>query len=75
MSSGYLYLHIIKVGKKAKIRNWYITIKYHTWGQDTVLESDKYTRKYHIQESQEVIPFPAGDQKAARHWQDNIAKK
>ena len=29
-------------------------------------ESDKSTRKHHIQESQEVSPFPTGDHKAAR---------
>ena len=33
--------------------------------RDTLLESDKNTRKYHTQESQEVSPFSAGDHKAA----------
>ena len=33
--------------------------------QYTVLESDKYTRKHHIQESQDLSPFPAGENKAA----------
>ena len=33
--------------------------------QDTTWESDKNTRKYHIQESQEASPFQAGDRKAA----------
>ena len=41
--------------------------------QDTVWESDKSTTKRHIQESQEVSPFQAGDQKAARHRSDNMA--
>ena len=27
----------------------------------------KHTRKYHIQETQEVSPFPVGDHKAARN--------
>ena len=30
-------------------------------------------KKTHIQERQEVSPFPVGDHKAARHRQDNIA--
>ena len=30
------------------------------------MKTKTHTRKYHIQESQEVIPFPAGDHKAAR---------
>ena len=33
------------------------------------------TTKRHIQESQEVSPFPAGDYKSARHRQDYMAKK
>ena len=37
--------------------------RYATW------ESDSNTRKYHIQERQEVSPFPAGDHKAARNRQ------
>ena len=52
-----------KVGKKAMIRNRYNQVPNLT--QDTVLESDKNTRKHHIKESQEVSPFPAGDHKAA----------
>ena len=41
--------------KKAKIRNRYNQVPYLT--QDTVLESDKKTRKHHKQEeSQEVNP-------------------
>ena len=42
--------------------------------QDIIWEgSDKNTRKYHIQESQEVSPFPTGDHKAARK-QTHITK-
>ena len=48
-----------KVRKKAKIRNRYNQVPQLT--QDTVKESDKNTKKYHIQESQEVSPFPTGD--------------
>ena len=48
-----------EVRKKAKIRNRYNQVSHLT--QDTTLESDKNTRKLHIQESQEVIPFPASD--------------
>ena len=54
---------IQKVRKKTKIRNRYNQVPHLT--QDTVRESDKNTRKHHIQESQEVSPFPAGDHKAA----------
>ena len=32
------------------------------------------TKKHHIQESQEVSPFPAGDHKAAMNRQININK-
>ena len=39
--------------------------------QDTIWESDKNTRKHHIQESQEVSPFPAGDHKTAMNRQDS----
>ena len=40
--------------------------------QDTIWESDKNLRKFHIQDSQEVSPFPAGDHKAARNRQDSM---
>ena len=40
--------------------------------QDTTWESDKNTRKHHIQESQEVSPFPAGDHKATMNRQDSM---
>ena len=51
------------VSKKAKIRNRYNQVPQLT--KDTTWESDKNTRKHHIQESQEVSPSPAGDHKAA----------
>ena len=53
----------IKERKRAKIRNRYNQVPHLT--QDTVWESDKNTRKHHIQDSQEVSPFPAGDHKIA----------
>ena len=40
----------------------------------TIWKSDKTTRKDHTQESQEVIPLPAGDHKAARYRQDSITQ-
>ena len=55
--------NINKVSEKAKIRNRYNQVPHLT--QDTIWKSDKKTRKHHIQESQEVRPFPAGDHKAA----------
>ena len=42
--------------------------------QDTVGESNKNTRKHHIQESQEVSPFPTGDHKATRNRHASMAK-
>ena len=42
--------------------------------QDTILESDKNTRKHHTQESQAVSSFPAGDHKAARNRQHSMTK-
>ena len=38
-------------------------------------ESDKKTRKHHIQDSQEVSPFPADDHKAARNRQTSTKYK
>ena len=40
--------------------------------QETIWVSDKNTRQHHIQESQEVSPFPAGDHKTARNRQDSV---
>ena len=61
----------MKVSKKAKIRNQYNQVPHLT--QDTTWESDKNTRKHHIQECQEVSPFPAGDHKAAMNGQESMA--
>ena len=55
---------LLNVQKNAKIRNQYNKVPRVT--QDTIWESDKNTRKYHIQESQEDKHSPAGDHKAAR---------
>ena len=52
-----------KVSKEAKIRNLYDQVPHPT--QDITRESEKNTIKHHIQESQEVTSFPAGDHKAA----------
>ena len=59
-----------KVRPKTKIRNLYNQEPRLT--KDTTWESDQNTRKHHIQESQDVSPFPAGDNKAAKNRQDNI---
>ena len=40
--------------------------------QDTTGERDETTRQYHIQESQEASPFPAGDHKAAMNRQESM---
>ena len=48
--------------KKAENQNWYNQVPHLT--KDTIWETDKNTSKHHIQESQEVSPFPAGDHKA-----------
>ena len=49
----------IKVRETAKIRNPTPDPVHHTG------ENDKGTRKHHIQESQEVSPFPTANHKAA----------
>ena len=61
-----------KVRKKAKIRNRYNEVPHLT--QDTTWERGQktHTRKHHIQESQEVSPFPADDHKAARNRYDSM---
>ena len=38
--------------------------------QDNTWESNEITIKHHTQESQEVIPFPAGDHKATANRQE-----
>ena len=63
------YFFIFKIRKKAKIRNQYNQTPRLT--QDTICVCDKYTIKHHIQESQDVSPFPAGDHKAAMNRQEN----
>ena len=63
-------LFSIKVSKGAKIRNGYNQVPHLT--QDTTWESDKSTIKHHTQESQEFIPFPAGDHKTAMNRQDSL---
>ena len=42
------------------------TLTQGTW------ETDKNTIKHHKQENQEVIPFPAGDRKAAINRQESM---
>ena len=61
----YHTLKIKKVRKNSKIWNRYNQVQHPT--RDAIWESDKSRRKHHIQESQEVSPFPAGDHKAARN--------
>ena len=56
--------------KKGKIRNRYNPVPHLT--QDTTWESNKNTRKHHIQERQEFTLFPAGDHKAAINRQDSM---
>ena len=46
----------------------------YTMTQDIVWESDKNTRKHHIQDSQEVSPFPTDDLKAASNRHSSMAK-
>ena len=54
-----------KVSKKAETMNRYNQVQHLT--QDTTWESDKNTRKHHIQESLEVSPFLAGDHQTRKH--------
>ena len=61
---------ILKVRKKAKIRNQNNQAPHLT--QETTWESDKNTIKHHIQESQEVSPFPAGDHKAEMNRKESM---
>ena len=53
-------------------RNRYNKVTYLT--RDNMWESDKNTRKYHTQESQEDSPFPTGDHMAAKNRQFCIIK-
>ena len=61
---------LYKVSKKVKTRNRYNQVPHLT--QDTKRESDKNTRKRHIQESQEISPFPAGVHKTAMNRQESM---
>ena len=67
-----IILVILSVKKEARIRNRYNQVPHLT--QDTIWKSDKNVRTYHTQESQEVRPLSAGDNKAARNRQDSIIK-
>ena len=58
-----LPLHII-IKNRGRQRLGIDIIKYHTCPK-TLHGKLTETRKHHIQESQEVIPIPAGDHKAA----------
>ena len=66
------YHRLLKVWKKTKIRIWYNQVPHLT--QDTKWESDKNTRKHHIQESKWVSPFPTGGHKAATNRHLVLAK-
>ena len=55
----YLCYLVVIIGKKAKNRNRYNQVPHLT--QDTTWQGDKTTIKHHIQESQEVSPYPAGE--------------
>ena len=60
----------LQVRKKAKIRKRYNQLPNLT--QVTTWESDKNTRKHHIQDSEEDSPFPAGGHKAAMNKHDSM---
>ena len=62
-----LRLSQIKVRKTAKNRTRYIQAP----DLKTTWESDQNTIKHHIQESQEVSPFPGGNHNAAINRQEN----
>ena len=68
-------LATVKVSQEAKIINRYNHVPRPT--HDTTLESDKNTNtcKHRTQESQKVIPFPAGDHKAAMNRQESMINK
>ena len=57
---------------ECKIRNRYNQVLHLT--QDNIWESDKITRKHHIQENQEVSPSPVGDHNATRNRQGSMTK-
>ena len=57
-----------EVSKKAEIGDRYNQVPHLT--QDHTWKNDKNTQKHHVQESQEVSLFPAGDHKAAMNRQE-----
>ena len=59
--------------EEGKDRETYNQIPHPTL--DTIWESDKRTRKHHIQENKEASPFTAANHKAARNRQDSILKR
>ena len=60
-----------KARKKTKIRNRCNQVPHLI--QDTTWESEKtHTRKHHIKEGQDVIPFQASDHKPAMNRQDSM---
>ena len=64
-------LDAFKVSKKAKIRNRYNQVTHLT--KVTKCESDDTNiRKHHIQESQEVNPFPSGVHEATMNRQESM---
>ena len=62
--------NIFKVSKRAKIRNQNNQVPHLI--QDITWESDKTTRKHHIQESQEVSPFQVDGHKTAMNRQESM---
>ena len=64
------FKNIVKVRKKAKIRNQHNQAPHLT--QETTLESDKNQLKQNIHESKEVRSFPADDHKAIMNRQTNM---
>ena len=64
---GFCYI-LVKVRKMSKVRNRYNQVPH--LAQATMGKWQE--KKHHIQESQEVSPFPAGDHKAARNRQNSM---
>ena len=69
MSGNFIRNVLNKVRKMAKIRDQYNQVPYLT--QDTTWESNKNTIKI-TNKSQEVRPFPAGDQKVAMNRRESM---
>ena len=63
----------MKVWNQAKIRNRYDQVPRLT--KDITWEGDKNIRKHHIQESEEVSPFSAGNHKSAMNRKDSMTDK